>query len=436
MNKIRVFFALCTCLALVAAGAMANGLNLNSLGSKALSMGGAFVGLADDFSTIYWNPAGIARFKTKSLGFYGTDIIPSGKYSFEQAFVNAKTQNKHYLAGMIAYYVPLAENLVAGLGVYSPSGLGALWDGEDFATLSFLTTYEWESRIGMVTISPALGFQVSEQVYVGAAFNINHAVFNIKTHAGDNTLGVDLGQYDENLSGWGYGATLGILVTPSEKLSFGATVRTKTKISFSGDISIDKLNVLGMIPGTPLFGATIPTTTAADREVNWPWWIAGGVAVKPVPELTLTADLQWTGWSEIEVMESTYEEPLWNLLVDTERVMYWRDTLQIRFGAEYMINKVALRAGYYWDPAPAPDRTMNVLLPNYDFNVITAGLGYNLDGLQIDVALEFLMGKKRTVPFAKVSPLSPSFDPDWETAMPGDYEMKIFAPNLSIGYRF
>jgi len=36
----------------------ANGLSLNGLGSKAVSMGGAFIGLADDFSLVYWNPAG------------------------------------------------------------------------------------------------------------------------------------------------------------------------------------------------------------------------------------------------------------------------------------------------------------------------------------------------------------------------------------------
>lgn len=31
----------------------ANGLSLNGLGSKAVSMGGAFIGLADDFSLVY-----------------------------------------------------------------------------------------------------------------------------------------------------------------------------------------------------------------------------------------------------------------------------------------------------------------------------------------------------------------------------------------------
>ena len=40
---------------------LANGLNLNGFGAKAVAMGGAFVGLADDYTAVFWNPAGIAR---------------------------------------------------------------------------------------------------------------------------------------------------------------------------------------------------------------------------------------------------------------------------------------------------------------------------------------------------------------------------------------
>jgi long-chain fatty acid transport protein len=414
----------------------ANGLNLNSLGSRALAMGGAFVGLADDFSTIYWNPAGMAHFRKHHFGFYGTDIIPSSSYTFDMADIEAKTETQHYLAGLAAYYFPLGENMVAGLGIYIPSGLGSLWDGLDFAAVTFLYPYEWESKIGRVTFSPALAYKINQQLYVGAALNINYATFLIKTHAGDQELGVDLGQYEENLKGWGFGATVGILAKPSDKVSLGAAVRTSSKISFSGDIGISKLNVLGMIPGTPLYGTDIPTLSGAERHITWPWWVAGGVAVKPVDNLTLTADLQWTQWSAVDVLESDYDASSWAFIVDAERPMFWKDVLQVRFGGEYTMGTLAFRGGYYWDPSPAPDRTMNVLLPNYNFHGITLGFGYSLDGLNIDMGLEYLVGQKRDIPYAKVSPLSPQYDPDWKTAMPGIYDMTILVPNLSISYKW
>ena len=277
MRRVKIFLAFLSCLVILNSGLMANGLNLNSLGTRAMAMGGAFVGLADDFSTIFWNPAGAAQFNKKYFGFYGVDIIPSGTYNFtvgSLTYVNAKMETKHYLGGLAAYYQPISENVVAGIGVYTPSGLGSKWEGIDFAAVTFSNPYKWQSKVGMFTIAPMLAVQINEMVSVGASLNINYGIFNIATHAGDSELGIDLGQYEENLNGWGVGATFGVLVKPHEKFSIGATVRTPCKIRFSGDIEISKLSVLGMIPSTPLYGASIPTESTLDRDVSWPWWVA------------------------------------------------------------------------------------------------------------------------------------------------------------------
>jgi long-chain fatty acid transport protein len=434
MKKEKIFFLLLSSLIIMNPHVLANGLNLNSLGSRAMAMGGAFVGLADDFSAIFWNPAGIVQFKQKYFGFYGVDIIPSGTYEFSVdsvTLVDAKTQTKHYLGGLAAYYHPISENVVAGIGFYTPSGLGAKWNGNDFQSLTFQSAYKWESKVGMFTISPALAFKVHDRISVGASLNINYGTFTIKTHAGDSELGIDLGQYEEGLSGWGVGATLGILFSPSEKLSLGATVRTPTKMSFSGDVEVSFLSILGLIPGTPLYGAYIPTKTTMKRDVTWPLWLAAGVAVKPLEGLTLTGDLQWTQWSTIDVMESKYGDIVWMLLMETERAMHWEDSLQIRFGAEYRYKAFAFRGGYYSDPSPAPDRTMNVLLPSFDFNVLTAGIGYILNGLQIDFGVEYLMGKERNVDYEKKLTV-----PGWEEAQAGIYNMKVLSPNISVSFKF
>jgi len=423
---------------------MANGLNLNSLGTRALAMGGAFVGLADDFSAIYWNPAGIALFQKKYFGFFGTDLIPSSTYKLDVdvppviTLVNAKTETKHYLTGLAAYYHPVNEKVVVGLGVYVPSGLGALWDGTDFAALPVQAglppnpTINWKSKIGMVTFSPALAIKVNDKLSIGATFNINYAMFDLSMWAGATEAPmpvVDLGQYEESMTGWGYGATLGVLFRPVEKLSFGATFRSASTIGFKGEATISGMTDLGeaMIPPTPL-----NDTSDLEREVTWPMWLAAGVAFRPIEGLTLTGDVQWTQWSTIDVMNTVFVDPFWaTIMEEGARPMYWDDALQIRIGAEYKINSYAFRAGYYYDPSPAPDRTMNVLLPNFDFNVITAGIGTHLDGLQLDFGIEYLMGKERYVP-----PTYVIMDPDWETAQPGIYNMNIIVPTISVSYRF
>lgn len=446
MPRGKIFFWMLAFVVFLSSMALANGLNLNSLGSKALAMGGAFVGLADDFSAIFWNPAGIALFDNKYFGFYGVDIIPSGAYELsplipglgEFTLVNAETESKHYLAGMAAYYYPVSKNIVAGLSVYTPSGLGAKWNGADFTVIANNNpSLKWESKIGMVTIAPALAYKINDQVFVGAALNINYATFDVAMHAGAEEvegLTRDLGQYEESMNGWGYGGTFGVLFKPSEKISLGATFRTASTVKFSGEATISNMQLLGA-----------NSTSDLDREVTWPMWIAGGVAFRPLEKLILTADLQWTQWSKIEVIETTYKDPVWAPMMaisgDDERPMYWDDKLQIRFGAEYQVSNLAFRAGYYNDPSPAPDETMNVLLPNYDFNVVTGGFGYYLNGLQIDLAVEYLMGKERSVPFDVIPLLEdPYFEielrPGYEKAMPGAYSQNILVISISAGYRW
>jgi long-chain fatty acid transport protein len=158
-------------------------------------------------------------------------------------------------------------------------------------------------------------------------------------------------------------------------------------------------------------------------------WLAGGVAFKPVENLTLTADVQYTNWKKIDKITTTYKDTMWNLLMVASgkniTLMNWKDATQIRFGAEYKISPAfAVRAGYYYDPRPAVDETMNILLPNYDFNVLAFGIGYAADGLLLEAGFEYLMGKEISIPLTML------------LAMPGVYNMTIVAPNVSISYRF
>ncbi|MGB8952576.1 MAG: outer membrane protein transport protein [Candidatus Aminicenantales bacterium] len=443
--KTKGFLSVTLALLFLSSLSLANGLNLNGLGARATAMGGAFVGLADDYSAIFWNPAGMTNFSTKYFGFHGEDIIPSGTYKFVvpppfgtgTPLVNTETSAKHYLGGMAAFYYPINKNLVAGISVYTPSGLGAKWPTADMAAISNLRTdMEWMSFVGVVSISPALAYKISDAFSIGVAMNINYGMFDVKMYAGEATVGpplfpvvttLDFGQYEESMTGWGYGATIGILVKPSPKFSFGLTYKTASTIKFEGEAKISGLSVL--VP----FG--IKASSTLSRDVTWPMWIGAGIAFKPTDKLTLTADVQYTNWKKIDTIQTSYDDTIWkNVLMADEatRYMHWKDATQIRFGAEYKVSKaLAVRAGYYTDPSPAPDTTLNILLPSYDFNNISFGLGYALNGLQIDFGFEYLMGKERDVSFDKVI-----LDPEYEHAQPGTYGMKIIVPFIAIGYKF
>jgi len=114
---------------LISVGLFANGLSLNSIGPKALGMGGAFVGLADDGSAIYWNPAGLLG-QSNEVNLSGADIIPIGNYTYAAAGVDAdQVQNNYMSPDLFANYS--MDKMAFGLGIYVPAGLGAEYEGKD-----------------------------------------------------------------------------------------------------------------------------------------------------------------------------------------------------------------------------------------------------------------------------------------------------------------
>ncbi len=420
MNGKKALIVLAVAIVTLAGLARGNGLNLNGLGSRAEAMGGAFVGLADDPSAVFWNPAGAAGFDRQTLGFYLVDLIPSGTYRVES--IDAGSLKAHYLGGLAAYYRPVSPRLVLGLGIYTPSGLGTGWDGNDFIPMTG-TAYEWTSRIGVFSVSPLVAFKATDWLSLGATVNISYGSFSLFMPAGTMTLPgdppeeVDLGQYEETMTGWGVGATLGVLVRPTDSLGLGLTLRTASTLKFVGTARISNFPYLDF-----------PGESTLRRDVTWPLWIGAGISWKPVDRVTLTADVQWTRWSSIESFESRFEDPVWAILMEESgqdvRAMNWSDKAQIRVGAEYRPSPAwALRAGYTSDPSPAPDSTMNVLLPSYDFDALTAGVGRRIGDLDLSFGFELLLGKDRTIAPAPGN-------------MPGTYTMRILAPSVMIGYRF
>ncbi len=433
MKKTKTLLVVLTCLIFLSSFGFSNGLNLNGLGARMVAMGGAFVGLADDFSAVLWNPAGLAQMNATTFGLSGDIIIPKGTYQFDLFGVDAETESKMYPAGMAGFFTPVTDNIVAGISVFTPSGLGASWDGTDLSPLAGTPLIGnpdiiWKSFIGQVSIAPAVAVKVSDIFYLGAALNINYGMFDIQRTAGYATvpilipgvgvilLPIDLGQYEESSKGWGVGGTFGVLIKPVEEVSIGVTFRTPIKVKFEGDAMIENFDILGL-----------PTETTFTREVTSPMFLGIGVAFHPAENITITADGHYTNWGTLDRAETDFDDLYWQaaLAEEADLELLWEDKWQFRFGFEYWVSdSLALRAGYYNDPAPSPDATLNVLVPNYDFNAISAGVGIVMNNFTIDLAGEYLMGTERDIVL------------DGINEMPGVYGMNIFAITASLIYQW
>jgi long-chain fatty acid transport protein len=390
----------------------ANGLSLNSIGPKALGMGGAFVGLADDGSAIYWNPAGLLG-QANAVNLSGADIVPIGNYKYAAAGVDADLVKNNYLSPDLFANFSM-DKMAFGLGIYVPAGLGAEYDGADLVAFTGNPDIEWMSKIGVISLSPAFAYQVSDNWSLGVAANIYYGMFDLKRAA--VVPGVGAFQYSEESTGLGYGATVGTMYKFSEKVNLGITYRSPVTVDMSGTAE-----------NGALAGAGVPESDF-DREVTWPTWIAGGLALTPTEKMTLTFDLQWSDWKALDKLVTEFEDPIWvgatEPTGENEFILNWDSKTQVRLGMEYKVmDNMAVRTGWYYDPAPAPDETLNILFPSGTYSVLTGGFCYKMGKLDFDFGTEYLFGADRHVSAAPHN-------------MPGTHGIDIFAFALGVGYKF
>ncbi len=134
--------------------------------------------------------------------------------------------------------------------------------------------------------------------------------------------------------------------------------------------------------------------------------------------MTLTMDLQYSNWAELDKLFAEYDT--WG---EGEFVLNWEDAIQIRVGLEHKITDcLTYRLGYYYDPAPAPDATLNILFPSSTNHAFTGGISHSWGNIQLEAAAEYLLGAERSLPYSA------------NYAMPGDHKLDVFAFSLGLGY--
>lgn len=404
------------------AGLFGNGLNLNGIGSKASAMGTCFIGLADDFSAVFFNPAGLTQMKNPSLTVFITDLVPTGTYNFEllgTTLADTQTENRMYPSGALAYFKPVSDKLVVGIAGYVPSGVGSEWPGDELAMLSGGTDFVWNSTIFMITVSPAAAYKISEKFSIGASLNIDYVRLTMDRPGGDGSV-IPYFQYSETFSGFGLGATIGLMYKPMDMLSIGLSWKAPVKATISGSARAPFLSALGL-----------PGMSDGERTATWPMWLGAGIAFKPTDRLTIVADVNYNNWKKMQSIPVTFDEPGWviaGLEEASEFVLKWEDTWDIKVGAEYRLSDtLALRAGFYTDNSPSPAETLNILLPSIDYRVVTFGLGYTRGKINVDLAVEVISGSDRFV-----DPMNYLVG----AGMPGTHGMKLIVPNIAVTYVF
>ncbi|MBD3348035.1 MAG: hypothetical protein GF400_02420 [Candidatus Eisenbacteria bacterium] len=442
-----------TCLALVVLApvlACAGGFYVPSVGTAASSMGGAYIGLANDYSAVHWNPAGIMSIQgtevTVSLhdavllgsrdgaAYFPVEDSPGGVYDNVERRVAATTATQQNLAPGFFLYAdagPL-RGLVSKIGLcgYTIAEYGTEWDGDDVAgdfeqrpvkVNGELPDYK--SSIRGYVLSPVIARSFSDRVSVGVSGHFLYgsfehirgnweAVYDSTSTSPDTLVDFYPYEFSEDLTGTGYGATVGVLYEATDLLTVGLTARTPMTVTFEGDVEV-----------TSVLEEYRRASQSESFDLTFPMWAGLGIAYDDFlfDGTVLTADVQWTQWSEVDEIVRSVDTELPDDFGTT--TLQWEDTVEFGVGLDYRLSRsTSVRLGYRSIPTPVPDDTFDFVMPMSAKSAFTLGVGYRSDVWRLDVGLEYQSGEKRRLTGTDY--------------MDGKHLDDVMIPSLSFTYGF
>ncbi len=334
----------------------AGGFQLNEHGARAMGMGGAFTAVADDPSAMYFNGAGLTQLYGWNIMAGTSFIAPSSEFRGILPDVTSyKTKAQTFIIPN-AYVTYGAKDWAAGLSFNVPFGLGTEWPTDWPGRYLALKT---DVRCYTITGEGAYKLMDNLSVSAGLVFSFGTVTITEKNpqtpFPGDAFITLD----GKDNSAFGY--SFGVLYKPIPKLSFGASFHSQIKYNFTGTATT---------VGASQLAANLPAG-AISADLTTPFNLTFGAAYDVMPELKLSLDFQYVGWSSYDTLAVNF--------ANVPRVASPRlydNSYIIRFGAEYKLtSELAIDAGIYFDNNPVKPQYVNPSLP--DANRICPSIGVN-----------------------------------------------------------
>jgi len=423
----------------LATGLFAAGVELTGVGVRATSLGGNYRAVSNDYSGMYWNPAGIVFSKGLKVGASVEFLQPVVDYTANQPFSatsgsEAESVHKTYLMPTFGVYYS-NEKYAYGLGFWAPFGLGAKWDFMNTSTYNpTYPKYEYEDDLKVMVLQPTFAYKLADNLSAGIGvslvygniqirkvnFTQNPVVFNAAYAQLKAALAASAAApYDQVLTdsdvegtGYGFGAAFGLQWKPVESLTLGASMKWYNKINLSGTMVADTYYPVGPANVKPTLdylksvnaisaaqyqqlmglysGVKNPTIPKKDvtAEMNLPLSYGAGFAFTGIKNLLVCGDVTYTGWSVWDEIAIKNEDGS-----DASALnLQWKDSWRYGVGLEYSLGFVKVRGSYYSEQRAAVDETMTIGIPDVNKrNTVVLGAGIPVGPFEIGLMFEKIM---------------------------------------------
>jgi len=363
--------------------------NTFGVGARTMGMGGASLALADDFTALYWNPAGMAQIQKFELfsSFSHNTASTDAYFTGDEITGTTRSQMRPNSIGFVYPFHARRGGWAIAFGYNRPQNFDYQTaiqgidpsSGTEFSGLAVDETDVNSGGIGIWSFGTSV--YVSKRVLIGGSLDFwqGNSLNELDTTATD-LLRVDSElprfRYDDEIDREysGLGARIGLLAHLTDAVSVGLTLVTPIELGVdelwyqsTRAVYDDGEEMSDSMSGAQVF------------DIERPFEIGTGIAVKLFDEqLILAGDVQLTDWTQ-----TRYDPAPADDISQDNFEAFYATTLQARLGVEYRIPVIDthVRFGYFRDTIPFTDAEVN---DARDF--LTLGVGKIFeDSLKFDV---------------------------------------------------
>lgn len=371
-------------------------------GARAMGMGGAFIGIADDATAASWNPAGLIQLEKPELSLVGAyydrrEEFTSNSHPEINNVGEADGVNINYFS--FTYPFHFYRNIVVSLNYqrlyeFERNFAHRLDFSSEGLDLSQMKRFEQDGSLGALGLAAAI--EISPSISLGATVNIwtdkllwDNGWTETYLEGSVGTLGgvpvtIDTQIYEEYSDFRGINANLGITWNFYRGFTLGAVLKTPFEATIDHEFRISQEST---------FAPPVDTTVTSGQDyleevrLDMPLSYGIGLAWRVSDALSIDLDIYRTHWSDYILADSQGNRfsPIDGRPESESSV---DDTTQVRLGGEYLFISqekdmvVPVRAGLFYDPEPSAGSGKK-------YYGISVGSGVAYKRFVFDVAYQF-----------------------------------------------
>jgi len=354
-------------------------------------LGNAYSGeaaIADDASTVYFNPAGLSRIHHPQLVVGDIQARFNGQFRGTTQFSIPGVLTLPAQTGLLRgqatvapfpflyYSHPINNEMTVGFGISTPYGIG-IGTPED-SIGRYIGT---KAAIYIIDFSPALSYQVDDRFSAGLGMDFERLSFSVRSMY-PSFVGAADSKVFNNATGWAFAWHGGILYKVNPATRAGLTYHSQAVFHPRGQshfvFTPGGVADSEIVSNNFKFNMTFAPTTALSlyHDMNPLWALMGTI--------------DFTQWSYIRnVHYYNIATPTGTgapSVVDSTLMKYYRDSWRVALGSNYKLNdKWMLRLGVATETDPANNAYRSINNPGTGSISVAVGARYQaLKTLAID----------------------------------------------------